>query len=223
MDKLDYKKAFPDLYMPGKTPVYIEVPPIPFIMVDGRGAPEGTDYQEALQVLYALSFTIKMSKLSGSAPEGYRDYVVPPLEGLWDGIAGGILPDRTTWSWTSLIRQPDFVTPAVFHWACGEVERKKPGLAVSRARLEVYAEGPCVQVLHVGPYNTEQESLDSWRPALRKRAWQTAAVRPGDIMRFISAIPAAQRRTGCAPCCGIRLSGRSRANRRIFSRPEQYT
>ena len=160
MDKLDYKKAFPDLYMPGKTPVYIEVPPIPFIMVDGRGAPEGTDYQEALQVLYALSFTIKMSKLSGSAPEGYRDYVVPPLEGLWDGIAGGILPDRTTWSWTSLIRQPDFVTPAVFHWACGEVERKKPGLAVSRARLEVYAEGPCVQVLHVGPYNTEQESLD---------------------------------------------------------------
>ena len=83
--KRDYKKEFPDLYHPKQAPALVEVPPMTFIMVDGRGDPneEGGSYQQAVGLLYGLTFTIKMSRKSGGAPEGYFEYVVPPLEGLW--------------------------------------------------------------------------------------------------------------------------------------------
>ena len=81
--KMDYKKEYKDLYLPKRKPSVIDVPAIGFIMVDGKGAPEGDEYKSAMQALYSLSFTIKMSKMSGTQPEGYFEYVVPPLEGLW--------------------------------------------------------------------------------------------------------------------------------------------
>lgn len=168
-DKLDYKKAYKDLYMPGTMPVLITVPAMPFIAVDGVGAPEGADYQAALALLYALSFTIKMSRLSGNAPEGYFDYVVPPLEGLWDGDPANLEADRSQWRWTSLIRQPDFVTPDVYDWACEEVRRKK-GLDPSRARFTVIEEGRCAQVLHVGPYATEPETIGQLRAFIAEQS-----------------------------------------------------
>lgn len=84
MTKIDYKKEYKDLYMPKKKPSIIDVPEMVFIMVDGRGNPNTAEsYKNALEILYGLSFTIKMSKMSGTQPEGYFDYVVPPLEGLW--------------------------------------------------------------------------------------------------------------------------------------------
>lgn len=82
-EKLDYKKAYPRFYAPGRKPERVLVPSMPFLMVDGRGAPDSPAYQAAVQTLYALTFTIKMSRLGGNAPAGYFDYVVPPLEGLW--------------------------------------------------------------------------------------------------------------------------------------------
>ena len=88
-EKLDFKKEYKDIYLPKKEPMLIEIPEIRYLMVDGEGAPESADYQEAMQLLYTLSFTIKMSKLNGCEPEHYVDYVVPPLEGLWDCGAGG--------------------------------------------------------------------------------------------------------------------------------------
>ena len=82
--KIDYKKEYKDLYMPKKKPSIIEVPEMIFIMVDGQGNPNTSEsYKNAMEILYGLSFTIKMSKMSGTQPEGYFDYVVPPLEGLW--------------------------------------------------------------------------------------------------------------------------------------------
>jgi len=159
---LDFKKEYPDLYAPGPDPVLLEPPAMPFIMVDGEGAPEGPAYQQALQMLYALAFTIKMSKMSGQQPQGYFEYVMPPLEGLWwnreDSTFDFALP-REQWRWTSMIRQPDFVTPQVFAWALEACHKKKPALDVSRARLEIFAEGLCVQMLHVGAYDQEAVSL----------------------------------------------------------------
>lgn len=159
-DKIDFKKQYKNLYMPKATPSLIEVPLISYLMVDGSGAPEGKSYQEALELLYSLAYTIKMSKMSGTQPEGYIDYVIPPLEGLWDCAAEGFDPDRTKWAWTSLIRQPDFVTQDVFAWACGELKKKKPELNLERIRLETYDEGLCVQIMHMGPYSEEQASID---------------------------------------------------------------
>lgn len=169
-DKLDYKKEYRDLYLPKAKPALIEVPPMNFICVDGSGPPAGEAYQNAVQTLYALSFTIKMSKLSGSQPEGYFEYAVPPLEGLW-WCAGGALDwsrPRAEWLWTSMIRQPEFVTPEVFDWALAQCRRKKPEVNLSGARLETLAEGLCVQMMHTGPYDTEEASLKQLKEFMEK-------------------------------------------------------
>lgn len=164
-DKFDFKKEYKDLYMPKEEPVLIEVPRIRYLMVDGIGAPGGKEYQEALQLLYSIAFTIKMSKLSGAQPEGYIDYIVPPLEGLWElPCEGSWNTDRDKWHWTSLLRQPEFVTQEVFLWACeqaaAKAEKKGRDTDYSKIRLEEYEEGLCVQVMHTGPYAEEQAALD---------------------------------------------------------------
>lgn len=160
MEKLDYKKEYQDLYLPKGKPVFIEVPAINFIMVDGCGDPNGEEYHNAVGILYALSYTIKMSKMGAHRPEGYFEYVVPPLEGLWEcGCDGFDADHRDVWSWTSMIRQPDFVTPEVFAWACAQAAKKKPELDFTKARLETYDEGACVQIMHIGPFSTESESV----------------------------------------------------------------
>jgi hypothetical protein len=162
-DKLDYKKKYKDLYVPKSKPVKILVPPMKFIMVEGTGDPNEEDgaYTNAVGLLYTLSYTIKMSTMSGSAPEGYFDYVVPPLEGLWwmaDGLAGVDYSRKSDFCWVSMIRQPEFVTPEVFAWACAEARRKKD-IDFSPARLETLDEGLCVQCMHIGPYDDEPATV----------------------------------------------------------------
>lgn len=156
----DYKKEYKDMYMPSANPMLIDVPPMNFIMVDGSGDPNGPEFPKAVEVLYGLSFAIKMSKMKGNQPEGYFEYVVPPLEGLWWITGGGFsFEQRENWLWTVMIRQPEFVTPEVFAWACSELSRKKPQLPASGARFETFAEGLCVQAMHLGPYATEPETM----------------------------------------------------------------
>jgi hypothetical protein len=158
--KVDYKKDYKDLYLPKTKPMLIDVPPMNFIMIDGAGDPNQIEYQQAVGTLYALAFTIKMSKMSGNQPQGYFEYVVPPLEGLW-WISGGdfTFDKRDNWLWTSMIRQPEFVTPAVFNRAVEECHLKKPELDLSKARFETFTEGLCVQIMHIGPYSDEPRSL----------------------------------------------------------------
>lgn len=160
-DKFDYKKEFKDLYMPKTKPVLIDVPAMNFIMMDGKGDPNGAEYQNVVSTLYALTFTIKMSKMSGKQPEGYFEYVVPPLEGLWWCEGDRFYFDRRdTWLWISMIRQPEFVTQEVFNWAVDECRRKKPDLDISQVRFESFTEGLCVQMMHIGPYADEPNSVE---------------------------------------------------------------
>lgn len=156
---VDYKKLDKALYQPPAKPVKIQVPPTLYLMVDGTGEPGGASYTEALEILYSLSYTIKMSPKSGAAPAGYFAYTVPPLEGLWELGPEGLLSDRESWRWTSLIRQPEFVTPEVFENAKKAAAEKKPELNFARARLEAFEEGLCVQMMHIGPYSTEPETI----------------------------------------------------------------
>lgn len=157
----DFKKEFKNLYQPKDIPELIEVPAMKFIMVDGQGDPNNNpEYQMAIELLYALSYAIKMSHKKDKAPSGFFEYVVPPLEGLWWIEEGEFsLVNRENWLWTALIRQPDFVTEDVFAWACSEVRAKKPDLPVEKARLESFEEGLCVQILHIGPYSAEPETM----------------------------------------------------------------
>lgn len=158
-DKLDYKKEYKDLYMPGGKPSVIQVPPIAFVMVDGKGAPESSAYQDAMSLLYSISFTIKMSKMKGPGLPGYFEYVVPPLEGFWGGDTMWDQQNRDSWVWTSLIRLPEFVTPEIFAWAKTQAAAKNPQLDYTLARYEVFEEGLCVQMMHTGPYSTEPASI----------------------------------------------------------------
>ena len=162
MDKIDYKKTEKALYQPKKTPSVVTVPPMTMLMVDGQGDPNDPagSYSEAVGLLYALSYTIKMSKMGADKPAGYFEYVVPPLEGLWwmAGREGVDYAHKELFIWTAMIRQPEFVDEAVFRWACQEVQSKK-GLDTAKARLATLDEGLCIQCLHTGPYDDEPATV----------------------------------------------------------------
>ena len=161
----DFKKEFKDLYLPGATPCVIAVPQMLFIMVDGKGDPNTSEeYRTALEILYGLSYAIKMSKMSGTQPEGYFEYVVAPLEGLWWGeeevFDGTNITDKDQFCWTSMIRQPGFVTQDVFESAKQALQKKKTALDLSPARFVSFTEGLCAQIMHTGSYDDEPGTIE---------------------------------------------------------------
>lgn len=158
-----FVKGEKELYSPTAEPALIDVPPMPFFMIDGLGSPneEGGAYHQAVGLLYALSYTVKMSKMGEWQPDGYFDYSVAPLEGLWQmagGVPGVDYDHKEQFQWTAMIRQPGFVTEEVYRWALAEALRKKK-VDASAVRLETYAEGRCVQCLHIGPYDAEPATV----------------------------------------------------------------
>jgi len=160
----DFKKEYKDLYLPKVKPGVIDVPPMVYVMVDGKGNPNtSTEYKSALEILYGISYSIKMSKMSKTQPEGYFDYVVPPLEGLWwgeDGYFDGVnITDKDKLYWTSMIRQPEFVTKEVFETAKQALSKKKPELDLSLVRLVSFSEGLCAQIMHIGSYDDEPATI----------------------------------------------------------------
>jgi hypothetical protein len=156
----DYKKEQKELYQPKTTPSIIDVPEMLFIAADGKGDPNtSAEYAAAVGALYGLSYAIKMGNKS------ILEYVVPPLEGLWDVDddtfrgGGAAIVDKGKFKWTSLIRQPDFVTTEIFETAKAALAKKKPDLDLSKARLIKINEGLCVQVMHIGSYDDEPATI----------------------------------------------------------------
>ena len=163
MADLPFVKGEKELYAPKAEPSLIEVPSMRFFMIDGVGNPneEGGAYQRAVGLLYSLAYTVKMSKMGDWQPKGYFEYTVAPLEGLWrmaNGEPGVDYANKDRFEWTSMIRQPDFVTDEVYRWAVAEVLRKKK-VDASAVRLETFAEGLCVQCMHTGPYDLEPATV----------------------------------------------------------------
>lgn len=171
--KLDYKKAYKDIYMPKTTPSIIDIPVINYVAVKGKGNPneEGREYSRALGALYAISFAIKMSYKTDEKIDGYFEYVVPPLEGLWwmDGIAGIDYNKKDQFNWISMIRLPEFVTADVFKWA---VEKSSKKADVSKAEFFEYDEGLCVQCMHIGSYDSEPETVDKMDEYMTTRGYE---------------------------------------------------
>jgi len=158
----DYKKEQKDLYSPETTPMVVEVGEMQFAAIEGRGNPneENGEYQRAIEVLYGIQYTIKMSKKGNHTPNGYFDYVVPPLEGFWwlENNVDFPTENKSRYCWISAIRLPEFVDARVFEWACAEASKKKK-IDTSKAKLLKITEGLCVQCLHVGPYDDEPKTL----------------------------------------------------------------
>lgn len=158
----DFKKEYKEFYLPKNKPQLVTLPLMNYIALRGQGDPneEGGEYKAAIGVLYAIAYTIKMSKLGDHRIEGYYDFVVPPLEGFWwqEGVDGFDYTDKSAFHWISVIRLPDFVTKADFDWAVAEATRKKK-LDCSRAEFLAMDEGECVQILHLGPYDNEPATV----------------------------------------------------------------
>ena len=157
----DYKKAYKDLYLPSVTPHIIKIPKMNYLAVRGKGNPniEDGEYSEAMNLLYAVAYTLKMSYKGGYAIDGFFEYVVPPLEGFWwqDGI-GVDYTKKEDFNWISVIRLPDFVRKKDFDWAVSEAAKKKK-LDFSKVEFLTYNESVCVQCMHIGSYDEEPETI----------------------------------------------------------------
>jgi len=147
----DFKKEYKEFYMPKNKPEIVSVPKANYIAVKGNGDPneEGGAYQQAISVLYAVAYTLKMS-----------EYVVPPLEGFWwqEDTDGVDYTDKSTFNWISVIRLPDFITKKDFEWAV-ETAAKKKKLDCSSAEFMTIDEGLCVQIMHLGSFDDEPKTV----------------------------------------------------------------
>lgn len=159
----DFKKEYKEFYLPPQKPSIVTVPAMNFIAVRGKGDPntEDGEYKKAIGLLYGIAFTVKMSKKGDHRIEGYFDYVVPPLEGLWwqEGTSGIDYAHKENFRWISMIRLPDFVTRSEFEWAVSEAARKKKE-DFSAVEFFTYEEGLCVQSMHIGSYDSEPATVE---------------------------------------------------------------
>lgn len=171
----DYKKEYKEFYLPPKTPRIVTVPAMNFLAVRDHGDPneENGAYKQALGMLYAVAFTIKMSKLGKHRLEGYFDYVVPPLEGLWwqEGVHGVDYTRKKDFQWISLIRLPEFVTKEVFDWAIREATEKKQQ-DFSKVEFFPWEEGLCVQCMHIGPYDDEPATVTTMEEYAKAQGYE---------------------------------------------------
>ncbi|MDC7238255.1 MAG: GyrI-like domain-containing protein [Sphaerochaetaceae bacterium] len=171
----DYKKEYKELYRPKKTPTIINIDKINYLAVKGKGNPneEDGEYQKALSVLYPIAYALKMSYKTDYKINGFFEYVVPPLEGFWwqEDIKGVDLTNKDTFSWISVLRLPDFITIENFEWAKERVAKKKK-LDCSKVEFLTIEEGLCVQILHVGPFDTEIESVNKMHSFIKQEGYE---------------------------------------------------
>ncbi len=154
--KIDLAKEYKSYYTAKTTPGIVEIEEGKFLSIEGKGAPGSDEFQARVSALYSLAYGIKMLMKK----EG-KDFTVAKLEGLWwvDSDKPWYEVPREEWGWKLLIRQPDFVTPEIVEKARKEVIKKKKIELVNEVRFEKMKEGKCVQILHIGPYSTEPESI----------------------------------------------------------------
>ena len=158
----DYKKEYKAFYLPPNKPEIIEIPSMNFIAVRGKGNPneQGGEYGQAIELLYGIAYTIKMSYKGTHKIDGYFEYVVPPLEGFWwiEGLAGMDYSRKDDFNWISVTRLPDFVQKEDFDWAITEAGRKKKK-DFSKVEFLTYDEGLCVQCMHIGSFDNEPATI----------------------------------------------------------------
>jgi len=154
--KLELRKTMKEFYNPpaGEV-VLVKLPPLKYIMVDGEGEPGGESFQQAMGAIYNVAYSMKFR----SKRLLKKDYDMMAPEGLW-WMKGKIdMNKRDKWLWTLMILVPDFVTPEMFSDSVAEVRSKKNPPGLERARLDTLDEGTSLQIMHVGPYATESESI----------------------------------------------------------------
>ncbi len=192
MEKLDLRKKYKNLYLPSAKAVeVVEVPAFQFVMVDGKiepGCSPGNSpaFQEAIQALYGISYTLKF--MSKQRKEDPIDYTVMALEALWwveDGNFDIIRPDN--WCWRAMILQPEIITREMYQEAYEKLSKKKPSPGLEKLRFEVFEEGLCLQILHIGPYSDEPRTVEKMHEYAAQKGYSLAnghhEIYLGDPMR----------------------------------------
>lgn len=158
---MDFKKAYKELYIPKENPVIVTVPAITFIMIEGKGDPNGEEFALATAALYSFSYAVKMSYRSSNIPKDYYDYIVFPLEGVWDlNDKTKPLTQKSNFIYKIMIRQPDFLNTELFQRFLLETKNKKPNTYLEKIELSTISEGQCCQMLHKGSYDDEPISFE---------------------------------------------------------------
>ena len=161
MEKIDYKKELKHLYKPSAKKVeVVDVPTMNFLMIDGEGDPNRSEsFQDAIEVLYPLSYTLKFMVKKGEIGIDYR---VMPLEGLWwaDDMSSFSAGNKDAWKWTLMIMQPDFITKGMVQEAMEEVKTKKDPVSLPMVRFESFSEGKAAQIMHIGPFSEEGPTIE---------------------------------------------------------------
>lgn len=171
----DFKKEYKEFYLPKSTPGIVNIPKMNYIAVRGKGNPNDEDgeYKNAVEILYGIAYTLKMSYKGKYKIEGFYEYVVPPLEGFWwqENIKGVDYNKKDEFNWISLIRLPDFITKKDFDWAVLEATNKKKK-DFSKAEFFTYEEGLCVQSMHIGPFDEEPKTVRIMDEFIQKNGYQ---------------------------------------------------
>ncbi|MCC7573085.1 MAG: GyrI-like domain-containing protein [Candidatus Methanofastidiosum sp.] len=173
MEKIDFKKTLKNLYLPNqKNFSIVNIPKMNFLAVAGKGNPNtSNDFQEAVEALYTVSYSIKMGLKKGNIPKGYFEYVVPPLEGLW-WISGEEfkLDNKDRFEWKLMIMQPEFVNEELVKSAI-ELSKKNKGISsIDKLKFESYEEGLSVQILHVGTYDSEKKTIEKIKEFIKNNS-----------------------------------------------------
>ena len=172
--KHEWRKHEKGLYGVRQNPQELLVPAFKFYMIEGSGNPNDSFFSDYIEVLYSLSYAIKMAPKKGPAPDGYFDYVVYPLEGVWD------LLDRSKYradepiekdnlKFNLMIRQPDFVTSAYGNEIIEKVKVQKPHRLLEEVKFGILEEGHCVQMLHLGSYDHEPATFQKMEEFCRAK------------------------------------------------------
>lgn len=164
--KYEWRKEEKELYLPKEKPTLVKVPKAKYFCIKGKGNPNDEDFSNRIGVLYSLAYAVRMMPKSGFTPDGYFQYTVYPLEGLWDITEGGKSSEtlnKDELLYTIMIKQPDFVNEQVVRKAFEIANKKKPTQLLEEAYFDEIEDGLAVQILHIGSYDTEPESFNKMK------------------------------------------------------------
>ncbi|MBP6408210.1 MAG: GyrI-like domain-containing protein [Fusobacteriaceae bacterium] len=180
MEKYEWKKKEKNLYLPKAKPEIIDIPSFKFFTLEGKGNPNDEFFADYVGALYSLSYGVKMSYKKGIEPKGFYDYIVYPLEGVWDLTEKGRedykkgFINKEELLFKLMIRQPDFVDEAYAKFIVEEAKKNKPNALLNDVKFEEIEEGKVVQMLHVGSYDSEVESFKIMEEFVKESGFERA-------------------------------------------------
>jgi len=182
--KHEWRKHEKELYIPKQKPELVSVPEQKFFMIKGKGNPNSDDFSEKIEVLYSLSYAIRMMPKQGYTPEGYFEYTVYPLEGLWDLTEEGRrldTLDKDELLYTIMIRQPNFVTKDIVDKAFEIARKKKSNPLLDEVLFDTIEDGLSVQMLHIGPYDDEPQTFEKMKQFIEDNHFEIKTLRHREI------------------------------------------